>query len=338
MDTQFGTTPVVEEFNSMLQEQLVDRRHRLEEAVSHEGRESEYARLLGEVDAALQRFEQGTFGVCEECHGAIEADRLLADPLIRVCLGDLSAKQRSQLEYDLELAAEIQRGLLPTPGRQINSWQVDFAYQPAGIASGDYVDVMPHDGELYFILGDVSGKGMAASLLMSSLHAMFHSLVPLGLPLCDLMQRANRVLCESSPANLYATLVIGRADGNGEVEICNAGHLPPLVVRHGGYEEVNSAGLPLGMFCEVQFSSSNLTLGRDEVLLLYSDGVTEAISESGSEFGLARLVESLNHGSELEPSTVVRNCLGAVQAFRGRAATNDDLTVMALKFGSEEIR
>ena len=338
MGTQFGTTPVVEEFNSLLQEQLVDRRHRLEEAVTHEGFESEYARLLGEVDAALQRFEQGTFGVCEECQGAIEADRLLADPLIRVCLGDLSAKQRSQLEYDLELAAEIQRGLLPKPGRQNGSWHVDFAYQPAGIASGDYVDVIPHDGQIYFILGDVSGKGMAASLLMSSLHAMFHSLVPLGLPLCDLMQRANRVMCENSPANLYATLVIGRANGQGEIEICNAGHLPPLVVRQGGYTEVDSAGLPLGMFCEVQFSSSNLTLGPDEILLLFSDGVTEAISESGSEFGLARLVESLNHGAELEPSKVVQNCLGAVQSFRGRAAANDDLTVMALKFGSEEIR
>ena len=151
------------ELDGMLRDELLNRRGRLEIAKSQNG-----------FDPALQRFENGTFGLCEECHDPIEPERLLADPLMRVCLGDLTTKQRQALEDDLELASEIQNGLLPRPQAEADTWKVDFVYEPAGIVSGDYVDVIRHDGELYFILGDVSGKGMAASLLMSNLHAMFH--------------------------------------------------------------------------------------------------------------------------------------------------------------------
>jgi sigma-B regulation protein RsbU (phosphoserine phosphatase) len=195
--------------------------------------------------------------------------------------------------------------------------------------SGDYVDIIPAGGDLYFILGDVSGKGMAASLLMSSLHAMFHSLIPLGLALPDLLERSNRLLCESSLANQFATLVVGRASNDGAVEICNAGHMPPLVVKQGGCSEIDSAGLPLGMFCDVEYASSRLTLDRDETLLLYSDGVTEARDSTGAEFGIERLLRSINGG---ETEALVNNCLAAVEDFRGAAARSDDLTVMAVKY------
>jgi phosphoserine phosphatase RsbU/P len=315
--------------DAVLHEQLLDRRRRLERARPQQDHNADFTRLLNEVDEALLRFEQGTYGICEECHDPIEADRLLADPLIRVCLGDLSEKQRRSLEDDLQLAAEIQNGLLPKAGDRHASWKAEFVYQPAGIVSGDYVDVIPQGGDLYFILGDVSGKGMAASLLMSSLHAMFHSLLPLGLPLCDLMSRANRLLCESSLANQFATLVVGKASADGTVEICNAGHLPPLVLRNGGHAEVNSAGLPLGMFHDVEFESSNFALSPNETLLLYSDGVTEAMDESGSEFGVERLLSSVDGG---RPSELVKNCLASVESFRGLAPKSDDLTIMALQY------
>ncbi|HKX84499.1 MAG TPA: SpoIIE family protein phosphatase, partial [Pyrinomonadaceae bacterium] len=218
--------PVVAEFDLLLHDQLLDRKKKLLDAQALRP-SSDFIRLLDEVDAALTRFEKGTFGICEECHDPIEPERLMADPLIRVCLGDLTAKQRSTLENDLELAASIQLGLLPKKDFVAEFAHVDFAYQPASIVSGDYVDVIPHDGELYFILGDVSGKGMAASLLMSNLHAMFHSMVPLGLPLNELMDRANRLFCESTLANQYATLICGKINARGEVEIANAGHLSP---------------------------------------------------------------------------------------------------------------
>ncbi len=262
--------------DSMLREQLLDRQQRLERAQSQNLLATDVSRLLSEVDAALGRFNNGTYGVCEECHAAIEPERLVADPLIRLCLGDLTQKQLNAIQDDLQLAAEIQKGLLPMSGFSADAWQLDFAYQPAGVVSGDYVDFIEQDGELYFILGDVSGKGMAASILMSNLHAMFHALIPLGLELCDLMSRANRLFAESTLANQFATLILGKINAKGEVEMCNAGHLPPMIVGGDKSFELAPSGLPLGLFCDSNFVSSGVKLEPGETLLLFTDGVTEA--------------------------------------------------------------
>jgi len=148
----------VDGLDAMLHEQLLDRRERLQVARAYDGLDPDFARLLTEVDTALLRFETGTYGICEECHDPIEPERLLADPLTRVCLGDLTEKQRRSLESDLELAADIQRGLLPKANHAHDLWKVDFVYEPAGIVSGDYCDFVYTDDSLYFILGDVSGK------------------------------------------------------------------------------------------------------------------------------------------------------------------------------------
>lgn len=331
MDTQIKLAPVAP-VDSMLYEQLNDRRNRLQTANTQIGYNADFARLLDEVDSALQRFENGTYGICEECHDPIEPERLLADPLIRVCLGDLTEKQRHSLEDDLELAATIQLGLLPKTDFASHFASAEFVYQPANIVSGDYVDVIAHDGELYFILGDVSGKGMAASLLMSNLHAMFHSLVPLGLPIHELMSRANHLFCESTLANQYATLIAGKISETGEVEFCNAGHLPPLVVKDGEIVELGSGGLPLGMFCDSNFAATCVRLENAETLVLFTDGVTEANDHAGEEFGIERLRESIKGSVNGEPGEIIRGTLKAVDSFRGSAARNDDLTLMALKF------
>ncbi len=320
------------EFDSLLYDQLLDRQERLRAATARTAANADFARLLDEVDAALKRFENGTYGLCEECHDPIEPERLLADPLMRVCLGDLTDMQRRTLENDLELASAIQNGLLPRSDLASEFWEVDFVYQPANIVSGDYVDVIRHDGELYFMLGDVSGKGMAASLLMSNLHAMFRSLVPLGLPLQELMSRANRIFCESTLANQYATLICGKVNAKGEVEMCNAGHLPPIIVKNGENATLESTGLPLGLFCESNFSASCVKLDAGDSLLLYTDGVTEAADNDEREFGIERLLESINGSGERQPAVLVRNCLEAVEGFRGNAVKTDDLTIMALKF------
>lgn len=322
---------------TLLRDQLVDRRERLRDAESRFDYVPEFSRLLNEVDAALDRIQKGTFGVCEACHEPLEADRLIADPLIRLCLGDLTQHQLNLLENDLKLAAEIQKGLLPKEGLSSEFWNVDFVYQPAGAVSGDYVDVVNRDGELFFILGDVSGKGLAASILMSNLHAMFRALIPLGLPLCDLMARANHLFCESTLANQYATLICGRINRFGEVEFANAGHLAPIIVSEAGSVTLDSAGLPLGMFCDSNFIASGAKLSPGETLLLFTDGVTEALDENGSEFGLSRLLETMVNNCGKEPSKLLANCLGAVDAFRNGTDRNDDLSMMALKFCGEFI-
>lgn len=141
--------------------------------------------------------------------------------------------------------------------------------------SGDYCDLIPSDGQLFFALGDVSGKGVAASMRMTQLHALFRSLTGLALPLGQMVTQANRIFCESSLAGQYATLVCGQAKPTGEVEIHNAGHLPAIVVGHGGVLRIESTGLPLGMFQEVDFSATRVHLDAGDTLFLYTDGLSE---------------------------------------------------------------
>lgn len=316
----------------MLREQLIDRRARLESAREQVGLEPDFTRLLNEVDAALERFERGTYGLCETCHDPIEPERLIADPLVRFCLGDLTQKELNFIQEDLRLASEIQNGLLPKGDLSCEFWSVDFVYQPAGAVSGDYVDVIRQDGELYFILGDVSGKGLAASILMSNLHAMFHALIPLRLSLGELMSRANRLFCESTLANQYATLICGKINRLGEIEFANAGHLAPIIVNTHGSVALESTGLPLGMFCDSSFVASGAKLKPGETLLLFTDGVTEANDHAGDEFGTARLIESINGALGSEPTDLLKNCVSAIGNFRLNAARNDDLTMMALRY------
>jgi sigma-B regulation protein RsbU (phosphoserine phosphatase) len=320
-------TPAAAVLDSLLHGELIGRLQKLQTAASRDRDNAEFNHFLGEVDAALKRFEDRTYGLCEECHAPIEPERLLADPLVRFCLGDLTPKQRQALEDDLELAAQIQQGLLPRAEFENEAWKVDYVYQPAGVVSGDYVDVIRKDGELHFVLGDVSGKGMAASLLMSNLHAMFHSMIPLNIPIVELMDRANRIFCESTLSNQYATLIYGKVDSRGEVELSNAGHLPPIVIKNGVKGELSFAGLPLGMFSDAEFETSKLTLGSGDSLFLFTDGVTETIDADGLEFGTDRLFEALNGG---ETKKLISNCLDRVAAFRGNAERRDDLTMLTV--------
>ncbi|HQU90783.1 MAG TPA: SpoIIE family protein phosphatase [Pyrinomonadaceae bacterium] len=329
---QMQTMTAAAGFDSMLHEQLLDRRQRLESARTQIGRHDDISRLLGEVDAALLKFESGAFGVCIDCHDPIEPERLLTDPLMTVCIGCLTDKQRSSLEDDLQLAADIQRGLLPKSGIACDHWNVDFAYHPAGIVSGDYVDIIERGDEFFFILGDVSGKGMAASLLMSNLHAIFHSLVPTGMPLDELMSRANHLLCESSLANQYATLVLGKANRQGEVEVTNAGHLAPVLIKNGMIGELNHSGLPLGMFCSAEFEVNKVQLDRGDSLLLFTDGVTETMNVDGAEYGTCGLFEAIELATDTTPSGRIKHSLLHIDGFRGSAARHDDLTILALAY------
>jgi phosphoserine phosphatase RsbU/P len=329
---QMGYAPASAEFDVVLREQLLDRREKLERVRPQIGFDPDFSRLLNEVDAALARFDKGTYGLCERCHDPIEPERLLADPLVRFCMGELTQKELNVIQDDLQLAAEIQKGLLPGAALSNDFWSFDFAYQPAGIVSGDYVDIIRQNGEVYFMLGDVSGKGMAASILMSNLHAMFRALIPLDMPLCDLISRANRLFCESTLANQYATLICGKLNREGEVEFCNAGHLAPVIVSESGSVQLESAGLPLGMFCDSNFVSSGAKLKPGETLLLFSDGVTEANNEAEAEFGISRLLDAVNGTAGSEPTDLLKTSVSAVSEFRGSAARNDDLTMMALKY------
>lgn len=320
----------------ILRQQLVDRRHQLEQAMSAGGASLQVQRLVHEVDAALARMENGSYGLCEVCHQPIETDRLISDPLVRFCLEHLTPDQRRALEADLGLAAKIQKGLLPEPHFHYRGWEAAYHYEPAGIVSGDYCDLVPAPcGDFYFILGDVSGKGVAASMLMAHLQAMFRTLIPMGLPLPELVERASRVFCESTLPTHYATLVCGRAGVSGEVEVCNAGHPPPLFIARGGIAQIEATGLPLGAFCDEQFTTSRVRVEPGQAILLYTDGLSEARDTTGRMYGSERIRELTLGRQGSQPKDLIATCLKDLAAFRMGAPAGDDLTIMAISRSSD---
>jgi sigma-B regulation protein RsbU (phosphoserine phosphatase) len=316
----------------LLRKELIERRFKLEAAASTFHRPAELTRLLDEVDAALHRMDTGVYGLCEVCHDSVESERLLADPLTRFCIDHLSAAEQRALEEDLQLAAQIQNGLLPSPSQNLDGWEVAYHYQPVGPVSGDYCDLISaKDRSLYFVLGDVSGKGIAASMLMAHLHAMFRTLTSIDLPLEQIVERASRVFCESTLPTQYATLVCGKANALGEVEICNAGHLPPLVVQQGVVTSIAATGLPVGVFCSESFSVNKFTLQKGDSIFLYTDGFSERPDSSGCEYGIERLSSLLRETGELSPRPMIELGVRALETFADGGAPFDDLTLMAIQ-------
>lgn len=314
-----------------IKKQLIDRRHKLELAAGKSGSSRQLLNLLDEVDCALARIDDGSFGICESCHDSIESDRLICDPLVRFCLDHLSNRERDALQDDLELAARVQRGLLPRQSLEWRGWHVCYHYEPAGVVSGDYCDVIDAgDAGLFFLVGDVSGKGVAASMLMAHLHAMFRSLIPIGLSLKCILEHANRVFSESTLPNQYATLIGGRAMPDGRVEICNAGHPSPLLMQNGRVTALEGSNLPVGMFCCEDFRVTELKLSENQGIVIYSDGVTEALDDSGREYGIDRVRELIGQGQNWNSAALLAACRDDLSSFRRNAIRADDITLFVL--------
>ena len=320
------------EVSRAIKNQLLDRRERIVGVLSSGGADTDLSHLLDQVDAALSRLNTPAFGLCEVCHDSIEADRLMADPLVTVCLDHLTADEQYALEKDLELAAQIQRSLLPAPDLQLKGWNISHHYQPAGIVSGDYCDVITSEsGDPYFVMADVSGKGIAASMLMSNLHAVFRSLINVGLPLDALMQKANKLFCESTLPNHYATLVCGQMKPGGGITLCNAGHLPSLLIRNNEVQSIQASSVPMGMFCDLKVSMTELQLQSGDTLILYTDGIPETSDSAGAEYGLDRLSYVVGAGSRLSPEKLIHACLDDLASFRVSGHRHDDLTMMVIR-------
>ncbi len=315
-----------------VREQLLAGRARLADVLA--GREKEHVdHLLNEVDAALRRIENGSFGTCEECHTDIGEDWLRENPLTTVCLEHMTEKQQRALEYDLEVAGQIQRGLLPPCDVAFAGWDICYHYQPAGVVSGDYCDLMSgSNGELHFVLADVSGKGVAAAMLSSNLRAVFRSLVPLALPTRELVARANGLFRESALPSQYATLVYGKLARSGDLEIVNAGHLPVLLATASGTKAFESTCHPLGLFDDGHFTVAKDRLSTGDTLVLYTDGISEAENDGGDEYGLERVHNVVDEHRMKCPSDLVGMCKGQLQAFRGRRERADDETILAIRY------
>ena len=315
----------------LLRDQLIVRRQKLEAATA-KAQTANLLQLLEQVDRALERVDHGSYGVCEVCQGTVEPERLFADPLTQLCLDCLKPAEQRALEQDLLLAARIQAGLLPKRDFCAAGWKVAYHYEPAGQVSGDYGDLVQHGNHLYFMVGDVSGKGVAAAMLMSNLHALFRVLIPTGLPLEQLVERANRLFSESTLPTQYATLVVGKADEFGNVEICNGGHPAPLHIGSEHVAAIHSATVPVGLFSDQKFSSSTLRAAPGDSLVIYTDGISETEGPDGAQFGAASLEKLLGTCRELQSHELVDKCLKEVLKFRAGSPKLDDQALMVLQF------
>jgi len=322
--------PALSSAGDTFRPQLLERRARLQ-AVGHSVSPDYLNDLIAEIDAALGRIDNGSFGVCETCRDAIEADRLESNPLVRFCLDHLSQAELQAHQQDLDLATQIQSKLLPPRDIALKSWDVEYRYRPLAAVGGDYCELVSLEGgeSIFFAVGDVAGKGVAASLLMTHLSAIFRSLLSLNLALEDLVSRANRLFCESTAPAHYATLACGLATASG-VQVCNAGHCPPLLLR-GAPARLDSTGLPLGLFHGGQYTIQHLKLGAGETLVLYSDGITEARDQSGDDYGEDRLLRSLRDHVERGAGAMADAVLQDVGRFCQSSSPADDMTLLIVR-------
>ena len=339
---EMQTMPEVSE--PYIHKQLEKRREELQSTLSIAPSGEQTAplmELLQEVDLAIQHIHDGTYGTCVVCQGTVEQERLIANPLARVCLDCLSTEERRALEGDLELASTVQRGLLPQKATRFGDWHIHYEYKPAGAVSGDYCDLilpLESDGKLVFLLGDVAGKGLAAALLMTHLHAMFRSLANVssqsktngGLDLEKLLGTANRVFCESTFAGQYATLVVGRAGKSGEIEIASAGHLPAVMVTRDGVKQIHATGLPLGMFSTSPYSVQRARMEPGDSLLLYTDGISEVRNPTGTEYGMKRLASVAGERHGWVPQELLAACMRDIAGYSSGAKQVDDQTLMVI--------
>jgi len=237
------------------------------------------------------------------------------------------------LQIQLELARQVQLRLLPDRRCCLSDWEVAFSYESAGFVSGDYVDLIPAGPDaFYFALGDVSGKGVAASMLMSHLHATLRALLLSQRSIEEIVTIASQTFCQSALPAQFATLVLGKADRDGGLELVNAGHNQVLLLDGTEVEVIAAASLPLGMFCSTEFTTQKRRVKPGSMLFLYSDGITESTDEAGIEFDMNRLVEKLRESEGLPPSAIVHTIQGTLARYTKGEPLNDDRTMLALRW------
>jgi sigma-B regulation protein RsbU (phosphoserine phosphatase) len=246
----------------------------------------------------------------------------------------LEVADRLSLKGDLEIAREIQLALLPRGTYTSGDIEISGVTKPANTVGGDFYDVLPQaDGRIVLTLGDVAGKGSPAALLMALLLAALRTLVEERMEPAALVARLNVQICRHSPASRFITLVYAIYDPpSGQLTYVNAGQNPPLIRRaNGQFERLTGTGIALGLFDHSEYGAAEMSLGPGDMLVFYSDGITEAENPLGDpleESGLELVLER-HHG--LPPSAIAAEVLAAVQSHAQRPRFGDDLTILVVK-------
>ncbi|MEK6289320.1 MAG: SpoIIE family protein phosphatase [Acidobacteriota bacterium] len=254
----------------------------------------------------------------------IENDRLLDERL-----------EKRRMEEELKVASEIQMRLQPFAPPKIDGWDMTGVSFPCREIGGDYYDFIhrKRDSHLIVAVGDVSGKGTGAALLMSSLHAAVRAQSQTRATISEVMGEINQYIFENSPSNKFLTLFYGGLDPqNGTLTYSNGGHNAPMLVRTSGdVERLDTGGLPIGMMQGVAYEEASIVFQPGDVLVIYSDGITESINERDEEFDEERLIEVVKNNLGRSASGIRDRIDEALSRFVGTTAPVDDMTLMIIK-------
>ncbi len=288
------------------------------------------------LNTAATRAEDQTLGLCTVCEEYVETSRLEVDYTASICIDHYTEEQRRKLEKELELSQKVQKALLPQQIPDLAGLELAAFSQPARIVGGDYFDFFHfHDGSPGFVIADVMGKGIAASLLMASLQASLRILVTEEGSPSDVIKRLNQIFCHNINLTKFVTIFLARYDPETRtLHYCNAGHNPPLLCRANKLEPVNwldSTSAAIGLVEDFQFVGTHVKLAAGDLLLLYTDGVTEALNSTEEEFGTVRLAEMMLRNPEASPQELVAALRRSVQQFTNAQPPEDDTTILAVR-------
>lgn len=302
-----------------------------------------FVRPISRLVEATQRIGKGDFGTAlpvnrskDEISELTNAFSLMKDDLMRYITNLQEATAaREKIEGELSVAHDIQMGLLPKTFPVRDDWDLAALLNPAKAVGGDLYDFyFLDDDHLFIAIGDVSGKGVPASLFMVSARTLFRSRISLRVPLNQSVYEINKEICKENPNQMFVTFIAGIVDlKNGSLTYCNAGHNPPFLIRPTGkIEKLNELhGIPLGIFEHTTYSSGTLLFSPGDALLMYTDGVTEAISQAGDFYGETPMLEMLGNNLDLCPSDLIGKLESDVLEFMKGVDQADDITLLMLR-------
>ena len=242
--------------------------------------------------------------------------------------------EKKRIETQLEVARQVQLELLPDSDPQVSGFDVSGYNFPTWEVSGDYYDwVKTYDDQINVVIADASGKGIPAALLVAFLRATLRAAIHVGYATHISLTKANFLLWESIENNQFVTAILGTLDAtNKTFAYANAGHNPPLLLhKNGDAEFIERGGLPLGMFRDTRYYEHFLQLECGQILLLYTDGITEAANHESEEFGQDRLAECVRRGKDLTARELIDLIYQEVATFTGEIGFDDDCTLLVVK-------
>jgi len=246
-----------------------------------------------------------------------------------------TSMESERVQKELQIAGEIQQRLLPKEIVPIPHYEVAAAAQPCTSVGGDFYDVISlGDNRYAFVMADVTGKGVPAALLVSTLHASLRAYIQSGTNLSELTAKLNNLVFENSPSERFITFFIMMLDCDKHtITYVNAGHNFPYLLRQNSQDivELEASGLPLGMIDNVTYESKQISLEDEDVLALYTDGVTEAMDKSKQQYSEERLKQTLKNSFLNHPREIRDTVLEDVRSFVGQEPPSDDLTLLVLK-------